>query len=161
MLFDKGNLEMIRFFSLLVLLSLLSASCTSVIPSVRDEAGHLSPLSIDKPVALASEGGDRSRNFGTRSSVEDDSARQHLQHEIDQLDQHQDVFNRQLSGFLKTENSPDEQSPVPKEGKSSAARKDVSFHFDGADLLEVVRLFMDQLLKADFVIHPEIGRAHV
>lgn len=156
MFFDKGNREMIRFFSLLLLpllLLLLSVSCTPLIPSVRDEANNLSVLSVDKPVVTDSEGADSSRDFGTSTSAVDDSARQHLQHEIDQLDQHQDDFNRQLSDLLKTENSPGEPSPAPGAVKSSEARKDVSFHFDGADLLEVVRLIMDQLLDANFVIH--------
>ncbi|RLF03061.1 MAG: hypothetical protein DRJ64_08655, partial [Thermoprotei archaeon] len=139
---------------LIVVLLLVLTSCSAqLLPTVREQS-HTPDLNIQKTSAatLAEE---------QQDMVDDEQKtpgqQQKLQQDIDSLDEQQAAFNKQLSGMIKEGKAVGSKTSSSTETKKQTTnRQEVSFNFDGADLLEVVRLFMQQLLKQDFLIYPGV-----
>ena len=139
---------------LIVVLLLALTSCSvQMLPTVREQS-HTPDLNIQKTStsALAEE-----QQGLVDEEQKTPAQQQKLQQDIETLDQQQAAFNKQLSGMIKEGKSVDSKTPSsPATNNQITNRQEVSFNFDGADLLEVVRLFMQQLLKQDFLIYPGV-----
>lgn len=134
--------------SIFVLLFMLT-SCAPLIPTAREQA-HSPGLEIQKPLsAVLTE--EREALVGAEQSA---TPQQTLQQDIDKLDQRKTAFNKQLSDMVKRDQPTDSSTHKPNGVQNRVTSKQqVSFHFDNADLLEVVRLFMQELLNQDFLVY--------
>ncbi|WP_321531243.1 type II secretion system secretin GspD [uncultured Desulfuromonas sp.] len=136
-----------------LILTLLS-SCSLLKPTARDLAS--APLlEIEKPqtkkvrdAAISGEDQGRAEN----ESLEK------LQQDMKTLEEREEAFNYKLTTMMRSNAVPTsfEQSPQGSSLKRVTGRQEIACHFDNADLLEVVRLFMQEYLNADFLIYPGV-----
>lgn len=136
----------------ILILSLVLTSCVPLVPSAREQA-NIPDLKVQKhPPAAPSEDGQVLVDAG-QSTV----PQQKLQQDINELEQQQVDFNQHLASMVKQNLPVDTSHPDQAETQGRVTgRQQVSLHFDSADLLEVVRLFMQELLKQDFLVYPGV-----
>ena len=133
------------------------ASCSLLQPTAREQAS--APLlQVDKPKADASE------KVALSSKEDGQSANaplEKLQQDVQTLEQREEAFNRKLTEMMRnTAVSTSMQSQTgDKNLKKVSGRQEIACHFDSADLLEVIRLFMQEYLKEDFLIYPGVEGA--
>ncbi len=149
-----------KTYLILLLLAVVffGSSCAFLEPSVREDAITAEEIfSHDKPALNAPEATEAEKEEGEVSEVIRQSEEAH------RLEEHQRQFNQQLDEVMKTGKSPmaggaaRPQSKTKAKGKGDLSTKQaVSFHFDSADLLDVVRLFMG-FLGRDYILHPDVG----
>lgn len=137
---------------LLLAVVLLGSSCALLEPSVRQDApssgrifAHEKPV-LNTPLPTEAEKDEQVVNETIRQAEE-----------LHRLQEHQQQFNQRLSGVLETGKPPKlENAARPRSAKKLSSKQEVSFHFDSADLLDVVRLFMG-FLGQDYILHPDVG----
>ncbi len=140
------------FTCVLVLITL--TSCSLLQPTAREQAS--APLlEVEKPkenatekVVLSAEGLDRSSNDPLEK----------LQQDMQTLEEREEAFNRKLTEMMRSNAV---STPIDRQAKDNglkrvSGRQEIACHFDSADLLEVVRLFMQEYLKEDFLIYPGV-----
>jgi len=138
----------------LVLLIVLISACSSMLPSVREEAANPF-LDIHKQKFDVN-----SANTEAVQSEKDESELKEKQQQknLDLQDEREADFNHKITTIMQENQLKQTSSPKVKGKKinQSIARQEVSLHFDNADLLEVIRLFMQQFLEQDFLVYPGV-----
>jgi len=138
------------FFSFLILF--LIASCAHMEPPLRHEAATPGLL-IDEEKPLSSSQAEREAITLEQATGQVKSHEDHMR----LLEVRQQNFNKRLTETISVRH----KAEAPGKAKPSAkrmvsAKQPVSFHFDDANLVEVVRLFM-KLLQKDYILHPNVG----
>ncbi|MBN2333122.1 MAG: type II secretion system secretin GspD [Deltaproteobacteria bacterium] len=141
-----------RLFLVLLAVLLSCSSCALYEPSVRhDSAVAGEVFSYEKPASAATGMADAAED-GTLS---DTLSRQG--EEIRLLEERQQQFNERLAAVSTAPGRvAGEQKKTSSKAAKVSSRQKVAFHFDSADLLDVVRMFME-LLDCDYLLHPEVG----
>lgn len=148
------NFKTPTFQIFIILILLLNTACNPLLPSVRKEA--FGPLEINKP-APSGQSAPENRISSGEDEKGEMAAEHKLRQDITAIEQQQSSFNQKLAELR--------QSGLPKDISQSASGKDtvsvdgrqpVEFHFESADLLEVIRLMMQHLLKEDFIVYPGV-----
>ena len=147
-----------KVYLLVILLAvmLFGSSCAFIEPSVRQDAPSAAEIFTHEKPAFTGSAADQ-RQEGEQ---ELDEAFQQAE-EIRQLQVHQQQFNQRLDKIVASGKATAQKVAAKAKGKTKAGGKlttkqPVSFHFDSADLLDVVRLFMG-FLEQDYILHPDVG----
>lgn len=146
------EVKKVYLFVLLLAVMFFGSSCAFIEPSVRQDAPSAEAIfTHDKPVlgssSVAAGGKDEK---GVNEAIRQAEEMQRLQ-------EHQQQFNQQLTDVVSTGKLPGLKNTArPRSKKKLSSKQPVSFHFDSADLLDVVRLFMG-FLGNDYILHPDVG----
>lgn len=135
-----------------ILLFTLMTSCSVLMPSVREEA-HLPGIDVNKTLHVA-DIGDAEVPVTEDKTV---AAQRKLQQDIQTLEQREADFNTQLTTMMQQgRTSGRDLSQTSSSPAITSGRQDISCNFDSAALLEVVRLFMDEYIKRDYIVYPDV-----
>ncbi len=133
----------------LLLLLLVSTSCAHLEPSWGDREPPRVSLEDRKKDRESDE---PSQQPQARGKPGDNATRV-----IQEIDQQTERFNAKLQSIISEGDKEKPQGESDQEKKvSGSATQQVSFNFYDADLVEVVRVFMD-LLEADYMLHQNVN----
>lgn len=136
---------------LLVGLALCCASCSATTQSVQDRPSpqmNISALQDERHEAPDSQEQNVPQN-GTERQVSESG-------QVDQLQESTKRFNSKLQSIMGQDRAKEADAARSSKNATLGQGKKVSFNFYDADLLEVVRLFMD-LLEDDYMLHNNVG----
>ncbi len=152
----KTNMQVMFMGSvatLLLYVLLLLSGCGMLEPTMQEQAP---PPTLD--IAAPQRGSGQSADVDDAAMHRRKSAAEQLNDDISQLQQQQKQFNSEL-GRLHKRGTAHSGGGDSGGGSTtiSAATQPVNFNFDQADLNEVVRLFMNDILHAEYVVHGDIS----
>ncbi len=152
----KTNMQVMFMGSvatLLLYVLLLLSGCGMLEPTMQEQAP---PPTLD--IAAPQRGSGQSADVDDAAMHRRKSAAEQLNDDISQLQQQQKQFNSEL-GRLHKRSTAHSGGGDSGGGSTtiSAATQPVNFNFDQADLNEVVRLFMNDILHAEYVVHGDIS----
>ncbi|MDZ7761349.1 MAG: type II secretion system secretin GspD [Desulfovermiculus sp.] len=142
-----SGIKLVAVFFLLV----LPTACAQLQPAVRDKGP--SPFTYQDRKDGEKEDTD-TRKTDLPAGQEDQNATQILQ----ELEKENEAFNQRLNSIMQATEL--EKDKPGAEGKKRdvlpSEKKEVSFNFYDADLVEVIRVFMD-MIQGDYVLHPDVS----
>ncbi len=132
-----------------MLLLLLTTACAHVQPEVEDKAAqHFDFQHLERP--------EREKEDPDiyASKPEEANATEVLQ----EIEEQNRQFNKRIASIISRTEQKKPRTVTEKEDEkeSVAGKKDVSFNFYDADLVEVVRVFMD-LIQGDYILHSDVS----
>ncbi|MFW5906371.1 MAG: secretin N-terminal domain-containing protein, partial [Desulfobia sp.] len=150
-IFKQTNiLSGLKIASILAVVLLFSA-CAHLESDVEDKAP--APVNF-QDIERSERDGDKSDRDGPQAGDEGKNATAVLE----QVEAQNRQFNERINSIM-SESGPERLEPETKQKddkEPASGKKEVSFNFYDADLVEVVRVFMD-LIDDDYVFHPDIS----